>query len=155
MSKALSNCPSAPKRAPVLMLGELKLAHARLLKAMSQIDAITRGPLPTRDLIIDARWNISRASLARRILWNSIFSSLSGGATEEEAKDLRWLQLNDIALLRSSSDHVAKWTVNTVMQNWPEYCEASSAIRWKMRAAMGAERRLLFPMILAAKCNRR
>lgn len=155
MRTALSDYPTPPREPRELMLAELKLAHARLLQAMSQLEAIVRGPMPTKDRIIDARWGISRASLARRVLWNSIFSRLSDGATDDEAKELRLLQLSDMALLRSSSDHVMKWNVTTLMLNWPEYCEASNAIRWKMRAAIGAEQRILYPMLLAAKSSRK
>lgn len=42
-----------------------------------------------------------------------------------------------MALLRSSSEHVAQWNPTNVVQDWPAYCEALRAIRRKMLAATG------------------
>jgi hypothetical protein len=33
------------------------------------------------------------------------------------------------------------------MGDWPGYCEASNAIRWKMKAAIGGEKRILYPLL--------
>lgn len=132
---------------PALLLAELKDAHARLLRAMLELDTLTRGPLPAKERIIDARWNISRASLRRRTLWSRIHNYLSSHIAEENLRDVRRLQEGDMALLRSSSEHVARWKITTVVEDWPAYCEASRAIRWKMQAAIGAEQRLLYPIL--------
>lgn len=140
--------PLDPQKA--LMLEELREAHQKLLAAMSDLDHLTRGPPPPKERIIDARWNISRASLARRSLWNRIHIHLSRRASKQEADDLRRLQESDMALLRSSSEHVAKWNITAIVQDWPAYCEASRTIRRKMHAAIGAEQRLLYPMLGAS-----
>lgn len=129
------------------MLAELKDAHAGLRRAMSDLDTLTRGPLPTRERIINSRWNLSRASLARRTLWGRIYNYLSSHAAKEDVADLGRLREDDMALLRSSSEHVARWKITTVVEEWPAYCEASRAIRGKMQAAIGAEQRLLYPML--------
>lgn len=136
------------------MLVELKQAHTTLLRAMAELDTLTRGPLPTKDRIIDARWNISRASLARRTLWGRINNYLSSHGAIEDLADLRRLQEGDMVLLRSSSEHVARWKITAIVEEWPAYCEASKAIRWKMQAAIGAEQRLLYPMLGACTDQR-
>lgn len=132
-----------------LLLTELREAHDRLLSAMASLDEITRGPLPSKEGIIDARWNISRASLARRTLWNRIHAYLLVRSTGAAAEDLRWLQEGDMLLLRSSTAHVSRWTVQSVMQEWPAYCEASRQIRAKMKAAISAEQRVIYPLLTA------
>lgn len=129
------------------LLAEMQEAHERLLRAMADLDRLTRGPLPTKKRIIDARWAISRASLARRKLWGDVYAHLLGRVSKEDEADLRRLQEADRALLRSSTGHVSTWRIDAVMQNWPAYCVASNAIRWKMKAAIGAEKRLLYPML--------
>lgn len=136
-------------RQSVRLLAELRDAHKKLLQAMANLDELTRGPLPSKALIIDARWNISRASLARRTLWRGIYAHLSGRVSKEDEMDLCRLRDGDLDLLRSSAAHVSKWQIEAVVQNWAAYCEASKAIRWKMMAAMGAETRLLYPLLEA------
>lgn len=122
---------------------------------MRELDKLTLGPLPPKEQIIDARWTISRASLARRSLWGRIYTHLSGRVSKEDEPDLRRLKDGDMALLRSSSEHVAKWYIEAIYRDWPSYCEASRAIRWKMKAAIGSEQRLLYPMLEADAHQRR
>lgn len=132
-----------------LLLVELQNAHQNLLIAIKDLDAVTRELLPIRDRIIDCRWKISRASLARRTLWNRIYEYLSDGRSELGNAELRRLQEGDRALLRSSSEHVSEWKIDVVIKDWPRYCAASNAIRWKMKAAIGMETRILYPMLRA------
>lgn len=130
-----------------LLLTELREAHDRLLAAMAELDELTRGPVPAKARIIDARWNISRASLARRTLWNRIHAYLLVRATGAAAVDLHKLKEDDRALLRASTAHVSRWTVDSVMKEWAAYCEASAQIRWKMKAAIAAEQRVVYPLL--------
>lgn len=124
------------------LLAEFQDAHSALLQSMANLDALTRGPVPSNERIVEARWNISRKSLARRMLWKRVHSYLSlDQRNEKNAADLQRLYDNDLALLRSSSEHVSKWTIDAILQAWPDYCEASKRIRWKMKAAIGAEQR--------------
>lgn len=136
---------SSPEQLTAVLLRELRDAHAKLLEAMADLDTLTRGPVPPRDRVIDARWSISRASLARRTLWHSIHRHLAVRASEQETKELQRLYESDMTLLRSSSEHVAKWSITAVLQDWEDYCVASNAIRWKMKAAIGSEQRVLYP----------
>lgn len=138
---------SGPEQCAKVFLRQLRDAHTKLLKAMADLDTLTRGPVPPKDVVIDARWSISRASLARRTLWHSIHRHLSARASEQGAIELRRLYESDMALLRSSSEHIFKWSITAVMQNWQEYCVASNAIRWKMKAAIESEQRVLYPML--------
>ena len=131
-----------------LLLAELKIAHKMLLQAMSQLDELTRGPLPTRESVIDARWTISRRSLARRNLWRRVHDYVSRCASPENAVDLKRLQDSDMTLLRASSQHISRWGIDAVMNDWTAYCEESRAIRRKMKAAIGAEMRLLYPIMI-------
>ena len=49
-------------------LDELRDAHKTLLAAMEAIDGLTREPQFNSARLTNARWRISQASLARRIL---------------------------------------------------------------------------------------
>jgi hypothetical protein len=116
---------------------------------MAVLDELTRGALPGKDSIVEARWNISRASLARRVLWNKISDHLSRRQCDITTRDLRALMGSDMALLRASSAHLSRWGIDAVMLDWSGYCTASLDIRWKMDAAVEAEKRLLYPMLQA------
>ncbi len=65
----------------------------------------------------------------------------------DAAADLRRLRESDNMLLRASSEHIFRWTVARVLESWPAYCEASREIRAKMKAAIAAEQRVLYPIL--------
>ena len=128
-------------------LREMEDAHAKLLKAIAVVETLTRGDVPERAQVIEARWGISRASLARRKLWHLIYRNLLSAASDRDRRELKRLYESDMALLRASSEHIARWSILEVMGDWPGYCEASNAIRWKMKAAIGGEKRILYPLL--------
>jgi hypothetical protein len=89
------------------------------------------------------------------MLWSKIHTYLLDRVSQENAGDLRRLRDSDMALLRSSSEHVSKWKIETVIENWSAYCEASRAIRLNMKSAIEAEMRLLYPLLGADAAPRR
>lgn len=146
MATAFPAPPNAVGTRSALLLAELQEAHDVLLRAIAALEAAC-GAQPTRDSIIAARWSISRASLARRMLWSRIYSHLLSNTLQGVASDLQRLWESDRALLLCSSQHVAKWGIDSVMAHWTAYCEASASIRWKMKAGIGAEKRVLYPIL--------
>ena len=135
------------------LLADYQFAHASLIQAMAELDALTRGSLPSRDRVIDARWSISRASLTRRTLWSRTLTRLSSQASNELEGDLRRLQEIDMALLRASSEHVCKWPIEAVINDWSAYCAASRDIRRKMKAAIDEEKQVLYPALGGSSCG--
>lgn len=133
--------------AAALLLEELQDAHQMLLQAMSQLDELTRGALPAKAIVIEKRWKISRTSLARRGLWRRVHDYLSCRPSNADGIDLHRLQESDMDLLRCSSKHISKWSIDAVMNDWPAYCEDSRAIRAKMEIAIRAEMRILYPLL--------
>jgi hypothetical protein len=142
-SRAVSDATAA------FWLESLKEAHRNLRRAIEELEQLTRGPLPSREHLIDVRWRVSEASLARRLLWGRIHAYLSdhGGAAVE--RSLRTLQEADIRLLRLSAKHVSEWTSEHITDNWLDYCRASEVMRERMTEAMTAEKRLLYPILEA------
>jgi hypothetical protein len=128
-------------------LNSLKTAHSNLLKAIDGLAQLTRGPLPEKDVLIEVRWAVSQASLVRRVLWGRIHAYLSQHAIEGVVGDLAHLQEVDRRLIRSSAEHVGRWSADAVMRDWPGYCGASELMRGKMIEAIQQERRLLFPIL--------
>jgi hypothetical protein len=129
-----------------VLLQELRAAHEQLLQAMAQMDAVTTG-LGDRHQYIHARFAVSRASLARRMLWNRIFRTITPLVSQADAARLFELQSVDVALLHCSSLHVGRWTTHEVADCWLEYCQASRGIRSKMAVAIANEQRQLYPLL--------
>lgn len=144
-----------PHRAPAVSgtkgasfwLAELNDAHARVLAAIGKLEQLTLGPVPAKDILVNVRWRLSSASLARRLLWGRIHAFLSQQAAQRYEDDLRQLQQADIELLRASSQHVAKWTTEAILADWPGYRVASKRMRRKMIEGIAGEKRLLYPIL--------
>lgn len=126
---------------------QLTDAHGELNSAMRKLDELTRGSMPSKEELASARLTISRASLKRRVIWSAIFEELARTSTQSELTGLKQLMEMDVALLKASHEHVAIWTINEILSHWEDYCRASSQIRWRMKAAMHAERRTLLPIL--------
>jgi hypothetical protein len=127
---------------------ELREAHLALVAALGEMEAVTRDGAADRLRYSRARWRLSNASLARRALWQGVPRALGDCALDADARIIAGLQQTDLAMLRASADHIRTWTAATVEERWAEYCMASRDIRWKMKAAISAEQRLLCPLLL-------
>ena len=117
---------------------------------MNAVDILTRGQVPAKPKLTAMRWSLSKASLARRMLWGKILTALSPGLSTDQTVALRRLQEWDINLLRASTHHVSKWTTEAVLANWSGYCAASRSIRRKMAANVDAEKVILYPILQTA-----
>lgn len=130
-----------------ILLIDLKQAHDGLVAAMAELALVNRDAVGDRTRFTNARWRISQKSLGRRLLWNRILAYLQPRVGAEDAATLTQLQKADAELLRHSASHVRDWTTNAIEQKWGGYCEASRAIRWQMSSSIGAEKRLLYPLL--------
>jgi hypothetical protein len=128
-------------------LEALKTAHGNLLAAIEELGRLMEAPLPVPDLLINIRWNLSKASLDRRLLWGRIHLELAGRVDAESEDALRSLQDIDMRLLRASAAHVSEWTPVAVKQDWDGYRQASAIMRRRMLQGIEAEKRLLYPIL--------
>jgi hypothetical protein len=133
------------RRSPLLT--ELESAHSRLIEAIGQLEKLTGGRVPRRSELVEIRWQVSSASLSRRLLWGRILMSLSGSAGSQYETVLRRLQEIDIELLRTSTKHVCAWTPEAVLKDWTGYRKASKAMLIKMKEAVRAEEEMLYPIL--------
>lgn len=129
-------------------LDQLENAHRDLIGTMENLGRLTRDDAPDMESLSEARWKISSASLARRMLWGRILSWLLPRVRPEQAAQLQRLQEVDGVLLNASTKHVAKWSAPAILADWPGYCSASRDMRSKMIAAIENERNVLKQMLL-------
>ena len=142
-----------PDGAAALMLSRLRDAHAVLMDAMAALDRLTRSPLDPIALP-SARWRLSAASRARRAVWQDCYHHLLPLVDQPTAIALTKLKSGDIAMARSSADHVARWPSHAVKRDWEAYCEASRAVRARMSAAIEVEQRLVYPILTLHRADR-
>lgn len=131
----------------LIWLERLKEAHSHLTQAIDALEKLTRGPVPTRERLVETRYKLSKASLERRLLWGRIHAYLARRAGRGAESDLRKLQQSDIALLRAAASHVSKWSTDAILEDWAGYCRASAAMRLKLARAAALEQRLLYPLL--------
>jgi hypothetical protein len=131
------------------LLDKLEEAHSSLLGAIEGLAELTRGPVPEKEQLIEVRWRVSEASLARRLLWGRIHAYLSERANREVESSLRKLQEADMLLIRISTEHVGRWTADAIIEDWPGYCRASDAMRGRLIEGVELEKRLLYPILEA------
>ena len=76
-----------------------------------------------------------------------IFPHLTRRASPEELKDI--LRLRDIitAALAASRRHVAVWTIERTLTDWPGYRKSSLEMREIMRDRISQEKAVLYPLI--------
>lgn len=129
------------------LLATLREAHGTLLAAMEVMDQVTRRPLPDRIQFTAGRWRISHASMARRSVWEACFRHLLPVVHPRTAQALDELNREDFELMHLSAAHIARWSADSVEQEWPTYCHASRAIRGQMAVRIAAEKRLLYPLL--------
>lgn len=135
------------------LLAELRQAHESVFRAMEELDRLTHGEVPSREFLSDARWKLSKASMARRILWGRILAHLAPLVDRDAQTNLRRLQQLDFDMLRASSAHVGTWTIEAASVRWRGYCEASRDIRRKMAAGIAQEKRVLYPIMQALRVD--
>lgn len=129
-------------------LSQLQDAHIRVLNAIEELAQLTDRPVPNKDELPTVRWRLSAASLSRRLLWGRIHSLLASRTADQKIdNDLRHLQEVDRNLMHASTNHVGRWNLDAIFDDWTGYCEASKAMRRKMTDAISEEKRLLYPIL--------
>lgn len=129
------------------LLESLRKAHGNLLVAIDELARLMEARPPSPDVLINVRWNLSKASLDRRLLWGRIHLELARRVDADSEDALRSLQDIDVRLLRASASHVSKWTPSAINQDWNGYCRASAIMRQRMIEGIEAEKRLLYPIL--------
>lgn len=129
------------------LLAELQAAHNELFACIAAMESVTASATPDPVQLTGARFRISKASLSRRILWRRIHSHLGLRVSPGDARVLDELMQLDLKQFERSSDHVARWSAESVIREWAGYRSASRSIRGYMTAAIRDEQRLLYPML--------
>lgn len=135
------------------LLVDLHRAHEDVLGSMEELCRLTRDWLPDEQALGCARWKLGKAGMLRRRLWARILGHLAPTVDRDARDELLRLQKLDIDLLCASTEHIRRWTIESIVGDWQGYCAASRAMRSKMISRMEEEKRVLYPL-LRAGCPR-
>ena len=128
---------------------DLQAAHSHLLDALEVLEAALASEVPDRAMLANARWKLSRASgMRRKLLVETVYPLIeaAGGAGAARVAALR---REDGEMSAASARHVATWTLDAVLADWPGYRAASATMRQAMQARVAAERAILYPLVAA------
>ena len=93
------------------------------------------------------RWQLTKASRARRTIIERCVKALAGIATPADMAVIARLRAADIEAVRRSSEHIYRWTPEEVKRDWFGYRQASHLVRAAMRARLREEETTLFPLL--------
>ena len=125
----------------------MQKAHDELIDCTQEMERATAKVHSDLREYVGTRFRVGRASLARRLLWRTIFTYLSTRASSGDTEILQILHKADLQLLNFTSSHVVRWTTEAVRTDWAGYSEVSHQMRMKMCGAVSDEKRLLYPLL--------
>jgi len=129
------------------LLEAMGKAHEAVLLHIESMAVATADPAKYDEAYKLARWQLSDASLKRRINFRAVYDGMSAVMPVEDAAALRNLLEEDGAQSLDSADHVRRWSPEAVAHDWPGYCEASAAIRDRMKKRLVQEALVVLPML--------
>ncbi len=133
------------------MLEELRRAHDLVLRRLDELEALTAVDQPDRAALSSVRYQLTRASGARRkLLAERIYPHLLARFPGQAGAPVRALQESSPAIVATSSQHIHLWTIDETIRSWDAYRAASETMRAAMRARIADERRILYPLLRAS-----
>ncbi len=133
------------------MLARLKTIHTELLAGIKTLETVVQQSTPDVAGLTNARWKLSRASSHRRkFLAESVYPALDR-IPAADSRRLDELRAAGTTLLAESAQHIAAWSTERIVKDWPGYQRASAAVRATMRNRIAAEKAILYPLLEAAE----
>jgi hypothetical protein len=131
------------------VLSQLKAVHAELREAIAGLEALVSQPSPHCETLSAARLRLRRASSRRRSLIECSIYPLLDDVPPEEAQKIANLRLEMATLMVRSSEHIGRWTVGAICEDWAGYQKASTAMLRSMLSRIEHESSVLYPLLQA------
>lgn len=129
------------------LLGELRLAYAKVDECLAELQQVTAGHGPNMAELATARFRMSQARHAKRQLVNQACELLLSGATAEDSLSVLGIQRANADYFRASTEHVRHWTPRQLQSDWRGFCDASRRMRTNMKHLVALEQKVLLPML--------
>jgi len=126
------------------MLRMLEEHHRTIRAGIDEVRSFCEAASPSSKELGAARSRLSEASLARsKFVSEEVLPRLLEDADADLRFDLLKLVSVFAAKRQLSNEHVAKWTLLTIEQDWAGYCAAAKVIWAMMENQLDSERRYL------------
>ena len=129
------------------ILADLQKAHTRLLTSIRDLAKITAKPCGDKIEFSAVRFRVSEASLARRIVFRAACDHLLPEASTADQQLISRLRSADSDLALLASEHVNRWTTETVELDWESFCSQSKEMRRALLKQIELERAMLYPLL--------
>jgi len=128
-------------------LAQLKTAHDDVLVAVDKLEALTEPDVPVQADLAMARYRLTQAARAkRRLLEEAVYPEIERRG-HADRPDVQTLRAGDAALIASSSQHIAAWDIDLIINRWRDYQAASVGVIATIRDRTAQERTILYPLI--------
>jgi hypothetical protein len=131
------------------MLLHLRALHTVILRRLDELDKLTTLPEPPMDRLPAVRLALSRASRARTLFIDRHHRMILEAAPAHRRAAIIALKQDMAAQMDASATHIGKWTIDAIVEAWPQYCSASATMRGTMRRRISAEASVLYPVLSA------
>lgn len=131
------------------MLTQLKAIHAELRTAIAELEEQTAMSRPDQACLPLARLKLVRTSSRRKALIDCTISPNLHDVSLAEAGQMRALRRGDTDLAVETSQHIARWTMSSIVADWDGYRGAAADIGRNLRRRIADESALLYPLLEA------
>lgn len=138
LKKAGSKTSSAAHAA---RLTPIETAHRQVESSMSALETILANGLSDVAQFSVVRLRLRQANVARTQI--ALGECRKRSSAKHPRPDLEELKCAELAVSQMISEHVQRWTLQTLRGNWQGYCRASAKVLAAVRALIAREKELL------------
>lgn len=131
------------------MLSQLKALHDELRAAIAELEAQTAKSVPDQAGLPVARLKVVRASGRRKALIDGMINPCLHDVSAEEAGRMQDLRRASCDLAIETSQHIARWTMRSIVDDWDGYRGAAADIAHIMLRRISDESAILYPLLEA------
>jgi len=129
------------------VLSELKALHEELRAAIAELEAQTSRSEPDNAGLPLARLKVVRVSGRRKALIDCTIAPSLRDLSSEDARRMQDLRRAASDLAVETSQHIARWTMPSILTDWEEYRVSAAQFRQLMLKRIAEESAILYPLI--------
>jgi len=129
------------------VLLELKALHDELRAAIAELQAQTAKSVPDQAGLPLARLKVVRASGRRKAMIDCTITPSLHNVSGEDAGRMRDLRHASCDLAVETSQHIARWTMNSILADWEGYRGATANMARIMLRRIDDESAILYPLL--------
>lgn len=129
------------------MLSELKALHEELRAAIAELEAQTTRSEPDQAGLPLARLKVVKVSGRRKALIDCTIAPSLRDISSEDARRMQDLRRAASDLAVETSQHIARWTMPSILADWEGYRVSAAEFRQLMLKRISEESAVLYPLL--------